>query len=201
MHAHLICLAATLLGVDVGWQPWPGGGVEYLIQIPPHAVKTLESGKPLASEIPPNVPIRAVRITIGTLSLPQNLPSASDVGTRASATFGTGKAASDPFLPPPSTPVIEPAPRALAPDPASKPLGERQAAYLQPTVPKAKPEPKPAPEPPPAAAPSTEASRPWMPLTLSLLALFASLGGNVYLGWITWDTRGRYREFLGRQER
>jgi len=35
---------------------------------------------------------------------------------------------------------------------------------------------------------------PWLPLTFTLFALFASLGGNLYLGWITWELRNRFRE-------
>ncbi len=35
-------------------------------------------------------------------------------------------------------------------------------------------------------------SRPHLFLTLSVLALFASLGGNLYLGWITLDLRRRF---------
>jgi hypothetical protein len=41
----------------------------------------------------------------------------------------------------------------------------------------------------------TEASdKPWWPLTLAMLALFASMGGNLYLGWIAVDVYRRYLE-------
>jgi len=36
--------------------------------------------------------------------------------------------------------------------------------------------------------------KPWWPLTLAMLALFASMGGNLYLGWIAVDTYRRYLE-------
>jgi hypothetical protein len=36
-------------------------------------------------------------------------------------------------------------------------------------------------------------TKPWLPLTLAMLALFASLGGNVFLGWIAWDSYNRDR--------
>lgn len=36
------------------------------------------------------------------------------------------------------------------------------------------------------------ADKPWWPLTLAMLALFASLGGNLYLGWIAVDVYRRY---------
>ena len=41
--------------------------------------------------------------------------------------------------------------------------------------------------------------KPWLPFTLTLCALFASLGGNLYLGWISWDIRNRFREIVGRR--
>ncbi len=34
-------------------------------------------------------------------------------------------------------------------------------------------------------------TKPWLPFTLALLALFASLGGNVFLGWIAWESYTR----------
>ena len=45
----------------------------------------------------------------------------------------------------------------------------------------------------------TDQQKPWLPFTLTLCALFASLGGNLYLGWITWDIRNRFREIVGRR--
>ena len=50
-----------------------------------------------------------------------------------------------------------------------------------------------------AVVPSSE-PRPWWPLTLALLGLFASLGGNVFLGWIFWEARRRYRELAENNE-
>ena len=44
------------------------------------------------------------------------------------------------------------------------------------------PLPKPAP---------VEPAKPWLPLTLTILGLFASLGANVFLGWIAWGFRRR----------
>lgn len=36
--------------------------------------------------------------------------------------------------------------------------------------------------------------RPWWPFLLSLIGLFASMGFNVYLGWIAWDLYTRYQD-------
>jgi len=42
-------------------------------------------------------------------------------------------------------------------------------------------------------ADSTEGDSRWWPLTLAVLALFASMGGNLYMGWIV---AGTYRKYL-----
>jgi hypothetical protein len=34
----------------------------------------------------------------------------------------------------------------------------------------------------------------WWPLTMTVVILFASLGGNLYLGWLALDFYRRYRE-------
>jgi hypothetical protein len=39
-------------------------------------------------------------------------------------------------------------------------------------------------------------ARPWTPLILTTLALFASLGTNAYLGWLSWSFFWRYRDAI-----
>ena len=39
-----------------------------------------------------------------------------------------------------------------------------------------------------------DSDKPWWPLTLAMLALFASMGGNLYMGWIAVDVYRRYLE-------
>lgn len=46
----------------------------------------------------------------------------------------------------------------------------------------------------PNSGQNSRTEKPWFLLTVALMALFASLGGNLYLGWITWDTHDRYQE-------
>jgi hypothetical protein len=36
----------------------------------------------------------------------------------------------------------------------------------------------------------------WLPLMLAVCALFVSIGGNVYLGWVAWDARQAYHALL-----
>jgi hypothetical protein len=42
--------------------------------------------------------------------------------------------------------------------------------------------------------------KPWWPLTLAILALFASMGGNLYMGWIAVDVYRRYLEMTDEDE-
>jgi hypothetical protein len=39
-------------------------------------------------------------------------------------------------------------------------------------------------------------SKPWLPLVMTMLVLFASMGGNLYLGLIAWDARHHYRKLV-----
>ncbi len=52
------------------------------------------------------------------------------------------------------------------------------------------------PSGPPAAATPPADKKPWWGLTGALLVLFASLGGNAYLGWMNWDLRRQYTSLL-----
>jgi hypothetical protein len=73
MYGQVLCLAVSVLGVDVGWQSLPDGGVQYLIQIRPSLVEAMQSGQALESEVPPQLrsEIRSYRITVGSKRLPQ----------------------------------------------------------------------------------------------------------------------------------
>lgn len=41
---------------------------------------------------------------------------------------------------------------------------------------------------------------PWGPLMAAVVALFVSVGANLYLAWVTWGTRLRYRELIARMD-
>lgn len=47
-------------------------------------------------------------------------------------------------------------------------------------------------------AAGTSPERPWGPLLAAVTALFASFGGNLFLGWTTWGLRTRYRQLVTR---
>ena len=46
-------------------------------------------------------------------------------------------------------------------------------------------------------AETQEAENPWLPLILTTLMLFASLGTNVFLGWLAWSFFWRFRDAVG----
>jgi hypothetical protein len=143
-------IVATL-GIDVGWQRLPQGGMEYIIQLDPQTLDALRAGQPIQSDIPPSAgEVRSYRITVGKAMLPRD------------------------------TPLLTP--------PRVQPHTGQPAIFEEPEskAPAAKPQPPAATKSPPEESP-----RPWLPLTLTLLGLFGSLGANVYLGWIAWGFRQR----------
>ena len=182
MGTIMICLAAATLGVDVGWQRLPDGGMEYIIQIEPQTLEALRAGEAIQSDIPASAgDVRSYRIVVGSKKLPRDKPAAS-------RTTAPQKIAANEVSPPA-------APQRLAPDPTVKPLRGQPATFVEPSS--ASPADKPPTQTTVVATPE-QPPKPWVPLTFALLGLFASLGGNLYLGWIAWDTRKRCRTVGGR---
>jgi hypothetical protein len=182
----MLCVATTLLGIEVGWQRLPEGGMQYIIQLDPQTLDALRAGETIESDIPPAAgEIRSYRLIVGKKSLPRETPLLPP----ATPKLPEPKAADRP--PPAPAP-----PHALTPDPGSRSLPERPAVYNAepPKAAAAQPQPKPSAEPP-AAMPAA----PWLPLTFTLFGLFASLGANVFLCWVTWDARQRLRKTRGEE--
>ncbi len=182
MYWLVMCVPGLALGIDVGWQPLPEGGMEYIIQIEPELLDSLRSGQPLQSDIPPQVrDIRAYRIVVGDQPVPRELPQ-SAVGAPASPGSAQGNEPGEP--------------RPLPVEPEGHPITERPATFLQAAGAPAPAQESPAKQGADKAAPATEPSTPAMPLVLLSIGLFASLSGNVYLGWIGWEARRRCRRLL-----
>ena len=163
MYAFMLCVAAAAVGIDYGWERRTEGGVEYIIQLDPQTLDAMRAGEPIGSDIRPEAgEVRSLRIVVGAKPLPRETPDRQE-----------------------SQPT---APHALPPDPGGKPLSERPAIFVEPqdTAAAGTPQPNPTPE----AQPEKPAA-PWLPLTFTLFGLFASLGANVYLGWIVRDCRQR----------
>jgi hypothetical protein len=179
MHALVMCIAAAAVGIDVGWQRTPTEGMEYIIQLDPQTLEALRSGEAIASDIPPRAGnVRSFRIIVGTKALPQEAPPSP--APTPSAVKPTTAA--------PKGPQAAAAPETLSPDPRGKPIAERPANFVESQSPTTADKPHAAS---PSDVASKEPAKPWLPLTLTLLGLFASLGLNVFLGWIAWDFRQR----------
>ncbi len=194
------CLTALLLGIDVGYQPSPQGGAEYIIQIEPGTLQALNPGEEMESYIPAearDIHPRLIRVVIGNRKLPKEIPAkaAGPGGAGREGPAGTapakGTAPAGPALDLPAAlpgakaGSISPAP--FPPDPNAKP-----AVYIEPSG-GSKAQPQPAAESTAAHeaahdAPH-EAEKPWLLFWGLLLGLAASLAGNVYIGWVFWDAR------------
>lgn len=76
MSAVWLILCAGV-GVDAGWQRLADGGYEYIIQIEPHMLDSLNQQKhDIVSEVPPFLrDIRSYRIRVGDEELPRDAPA------------------------------------------------------------------------------------------------------------------------------
>ncbi|MCD4728192.1 MAG: hypothetical protein K8R46_11050, partial [Pirellulales bacterium] len=173
MNVLLISIAVATLGVDYGWKRLPDGGSEYIIQLNRQTLDALRDGQPIQSDVMPDAgKVQSFRIVVGDEKLSRDKPLRKPTVQTA-------------VVKPPQLP-----PNPLLPNAAVKPLAGRQATYTQPEKNTAKDKPKP-PSPPKAVA--EQPAKPWLPFTLTLFGLFASLGANAYLGWISWGLRRRRR--------
>jgi hypothetical protein len=164
MYAQMLWFSTVLRAVNVGWQPLPEGGMEYIIQLDPQTIEALKAGAPIQSDIPPNAgDVRSYKIIFGTEKLPQ-----IDALSKP-AEF----------------------PKSFSADPNRKPLTANQAALIEPVDKTLSTQTASLQD---ASAKNAEQEKPWMPLILVSLGLFASLGGNAYLAWLFADIRRRYKK-------
>ncbi len=225
LAAHWL-LTVSMIGVDVGWRPTAAGSLEYIIQIEPEMLERLEAGHEITSTIPPALRgVRQYRIKVGTEPLPQEGTPPAPVTDTPTTDLPAGENAnaprelgSGPELPSMDSRELadhqEPAVPPSAPptrfDPEVRPAvgllhaGERaatRAAEPGALAPADEVNSAPAPKTPstyqPLAPahqqPSAPTGRFW---TAALLGLFASLGGNVFMGWVSWSQRSRHRRLV-----
>jgi len=108
MNSVSLAVVTLVLGIDVGWQPLDEGGLEYIIQIEPQLLGTLQDGQDIVTDIPPDVRgVRTCRVTVGTSRLPrQGNAAGSPVDTTAARPpYDSGPTTRDGVLnlpPPPS---------------------------------------------------------------------------------------------------
>jgi hypothetical protein len=198
IHALAMALAASVLGIDAGWEPLPDGGLEYIVQIEPDALGILANEQDISSDIPPGLDIRRIRVTVGTARLPRHAPlDASGTAAADSAAIDSAPllqsadgarldqepAAAPNDAAPPAADPADTEPQHLAnAAPATFRSAVQQTASQRPELPRT------------AAADE----RPWLPLILTAVALLVSLGANVYLAWVAWESRHRCRDLLDR---
>lgn len=225
MHALTLGIAWGLLGLDVGWRPAAGGGVEYIIQIAPHELELFKQNG-IEGDIPPQLrDIRMYRVVVGNDVLPRQdpPPQSASVSTRSS-----DSTPSPAFPLPGATQTKAYNPFASLSSLVSRyPFGQvatesgkfdSTRADSAKAVPSKEPTRSKAASPErwwvdgqtkverfPARAsvkepqePPKEIPKPWLPFTAAVLALFGSLGGNLYMGWITWETRAKYHALVKR---
>ena len=224
MTPLLILAAAAAVGVEVGWQPLPEGGHEYTIQIEPQLLNILKSGQDITSEVPPQLEVRRYRVTIGTERLAREdgvpAPARRPVGDEPPAAIAENRPSEGDDIPPatpgeptvaaesppqdthaPTPTVAETAqtsddhtPDGAAP-PGKLPAESATSTRLGDTQPAAHHEVIDAHS---ADKPALEPERPWTPFLVSGVLLCCSLGANLYLGWIAWEARNRYRQAVAK---
>ena len=80
-----VLAAFSALWIDYGWQPLAGGGNEYIIQVPPELIDTLDS-EGIESYVPPGVEnIRRIRIMVGREPLPRTVATPPEASSAVAA--------------------------------------------------------------------------------------------------------------------
>ena len=112
MNALLVVLATSAFGIEVGWEPLPGGGFEYTIQIEPQLLSVLETGEDeIYSEVPEGIDVRRYRIVVGVGKLRRDSEP-----LLADDTLPQGNAAA----PPTNQPPANSRPKSNQPTPATQ---------------------------------------------------------------------------------
>ena len=219
MIAITTILAASMIGVETGWQPIEEDQLEYIIRIEPQLIEAMRDGESVVSEIPSQLQgVRRYRIVVGDADtdggpLPRiNLtPMSSEPPDKDPEADGQRSNRDDPLNQPAavdrSRKLLEPNLLDVAEDGvqrATAELASKSASgdLVGHTSHGAENErlDLATGDGPSSNGPSHDGpfvtAKPWWPLSFALLGLFVSLGGNVYLTCITLDMRGRYRTLL-----
>lgn len=209
MGTVLLGVTWGLVGLDVGWRALPAGGVEYIIQIAPYELEVFKQDKSIEGDIPSQLrDIRSYRIVVGTDVLPHEDPpkTASTAapspaappwpGTTTSASGDSKKSGRGFFSPIASLYERFPFPQSAS-DPTKR-IGQQEPSAPKRTESGRKSEEKPTPSP---QTNSKETPKPLSSWITMVVVLCGSLGGNLYLVWITWETRARYHALVRRRKK
>ncbi|MEX0937990.1 MAG: hypothetical protein WDZ59_09010 [Pirellulales bacterium] len=198
MIAATALLAVATFGVDTGWEPLPDGGLVYIIQIEPQLLSAMREGTQIASEIPAELAgVRSYRILIGDGTLPREglAPSSPDGEVRAGFRPPAAPPEPDTQQVDAETPLASPGdmePGTFSADP-NDPVRAVPASAAEPQQPHNTDKSRAGENAREEASGATGSDKPWLPVVLLTVGLCLSVGANLYLIWITWDTRRRYR--------
>jgi hypothetical protein len=213
MIAIATLLAASTVGIETGWQPIEADQLEYIIRIEPQLIEAMRRGEPVTSEIPPQLrDVRRYRIVIGggesggealpRIDLPQPPPNElessperttsdeADPGESVNTSEHKTSVVEDQEVQPAGAKLVLPAPSAVEPENEDSGTAVATANELTRSNRQGRVS---------NSETSVVESKQWWVWSLVLVGLFASLGGNVFLTWMTVDTRTKYRLLLRRQ--
>jgi len=208
-----ILIATSALGIQFGLAPGSDGKDTYTIQLDPYQVEKMLDGTVATTVVPMDDGTSvSVQIRVGTTPLkpvtvksvhgyhPPETANELPVDPLVVPIDNGTQTPIDPNAPPEhdtntdQPDEFEQAATAELPNPIQKTGHER------PDDPSASDNPDTAVDPKdtetPDANQSKTASKPWLPLMSTVIGLVASLGGNIYMGWIVLDLRERYRKLL-----
>ncbi len=192
MFGTILCVAAVTLGVEVGWEPNDNGGLEYIIQIDPDSLRSFSDGRPLRSDFPKDLRgLQTIRFQVGDNKLPRVAlaPEKSPLLDPPSIAYPAKATLSPSDIPGPAK-----RPGKLATNPKSKRLEAQMAAFDDPVE---SDPPKPKDESPEHKSGAQIApEKPW-PLLYAVVALAVGLAAAfMYLAWVHFGMRSRYRMLL-----
>jgi hypothetical protein len=219
-------VANAALAVGYGWQDLPDGGIEFWFRVEPGQLETFPGAY---SDLPRGIPeIRRIQVVVSKDPVPNEGTLPKPVAKPADAPGAESEPSSKPGGPPgitdkttASPPPGGTLPTAYTDSPPATPLENQSTGIGISTRAEHNTDKR-------LAAPDTNAtdltqpphlegkdltkekdthfkvevpeSRPWLPLTGALVALFASLGANAYLGWVHQSLRSNYRSLVARMK-
>ena len=210
MIPTLTCLAVALVGVDLGYRPASNGGVEFVIHVNPATFQSVRPGELdiNVSRLAREMRLSHINITPGNERLPGEVSVATSLPPATAPIVSAS-----PVMP--ATAAVPTSPSAMPP--GREPLRFQPPSYSAPSTrteahgwPLLMPNNRGSSPATPTSADSrmgglppvnmdgsaaAQPSPPWLGMCLLVIALLAS---NVYVGWLFWDARQRYRGLLTR---
>lgn len=128
MAPFWIVLVAAI-GIDVGWQPFAGGGMELIVQVDPQTAEQLLSGEEIGADLPSNVrDVRSITVRVGQGEVPRLTPNAAQEPTAAQGAIDDGLRFPAAAEATPHETNKEPAPEEASSDQADKAAPNQQRA-------------------------------------------------------------------------